>query len=85
VKEEESTIGPQSRVTVALLGGIFLAIVGAVWSASRWAAGVDNRLANIEGDIGSALGDRWTERDMAMWVERLRELNPELKAPSVRR
>lgn len=85
MSEASTTLGPQSRVTVALLGGIFLAIVGATWGASRWAADVDNRLANIEGDIGNALSERWTDRDMVLWVERLRELNPELKTPSVPR
>lgn len=81
--EEEVSIGPSSKISVVLLGGIFVVALTGTWGGARWATRVDTRLESIEYRLQST-GDRWMESDMRLWVELLRAQNPTLTVPALR-
>lgn len=78
-----TTIGTSSRVSIALLGGIFAVLLGASVGAARWSERVDNRLQSIEVTLDSATRERWTAADMARWVQHLQDVNPAMRIPLV--
>jgi hypothetical protein len=76
------TIGTESKITLALLGGIFIAAVGGTWQAARWGSAIENqigqvddRLRGIESQLATDGANDWTRNDMAIWTQRLREIN----------
>ena len=69
------TIGTESKITMALLGGIFLTTVSGTYWFARWSAQIENRLQVIEANTARHSNDQWTRNDMAIWTQRLRELN----------
>jgi len=86
-----SEIGRGTRVELALLGGIFVALIGMfaksidfAWDASAWAARMEGRVERIEDTVVDATSDRWSATAHYEWVEQLHELNPDLKMPSSR-
>ncbi len=86
----QSDITPSSRISVALLGGILVVLTGTSWQAAKWASTIEYsmqamsvRVAGMETSLNLTLGTAWSQKDMAQWVERLREMNPELKTPAV--
>lgn len=81
MSERASTIGANSKVSIALLGGIFVVAITATWGGSRWAATVDQRLANIEVEFVRGTTDRWTKSDMRAWSLLFRATNPMLAVP----
>lgn len=81
--DKQITIEGQSRVSVALLGGIFTVLVGATWGAASWATRVETRLENIERDINRGTADRWTKSEMRSWSLELKRDNPDIKTPDI--
>ena len=69
------TIGTESKITMALLGGIFLTTVSGTYWFARWSAQVEGRLQVIEANTARYSNGQWTRNDMAIWTQRLRELN----------
>lgn len=76
-QDDETVIGPNSRVSLTLLGGSFTLLALVVGYAVR----IDARIQNIEKFVEIATRDRWTASDMDGWVLHLRDLNPDLRIP----
>ena len=79
MSERGNNITGQSKVSIALLGGIFSVIVVATWGAASWATKVDGRLETIERSLTSV--DRWTGVDMRFWAAELASENPTITVP----
>ena len=80
--DESADIGPSSKISIVLLGGIFVVALTATWGGARWATRVDTRLESIEDRLLTGTNDRWTRLDMLLWVELLRVQNPTLNIPT---
>lgn len=82
--DEDVTINPQSRVSVALLGGIFAVTSAALVGGTRWATRIEVRLERIEVELISKTHDNWSGHDMTYWASELQRLNRELAVPTVK-
>lgn len=80
-RNEDVTIDPQSRVSLALLGGIFAVTSAALVGGTRWATRIETRLERIEGDLSTVARDRWSRTDMRIWADDLQRANPNLVVP----
>lgn len=80
-----ANITADSHISVALLGGIFLVLIGGVWGASRWATSVDLRLERIEATLLVQEPESWSYTDMRAWAHLLRLTNPSLEIPDTQR
>lgn len=86
---DRTLLGTETKVQLGLLGGIFLAAVAGTWQAARWGAAIENqisqvdeRLRGIENKLATDGANDWSRNDMALWTQRLRELNePGVKVP----
>lgn len=93
LERQRESLSPNTWVPLGAVVGVILSLVGGTWYLSRsWAEleirliRLDTRLNTIEGSvfrIETSVDDRWRGRDMSLWVERLQELNPEIKVPRV--
>lgn len=77
-KEERTTVGQNSKVSVAIL----LVTISASGGGAAWATSVNNRLSNIEAHIAKPRSDNWTESDMKAWSAELGNRNPEIVVPA---
>jgi len=80
-QQQDPVIGGRTKIELALLSGIFMALVGASWGASSWATRIEIRIQNIEERVVDATGDRWTASEQRNWVRQFSDLNPDLKFP----
>lgn len=84
------TITKESRVTI---GTLIVVITAAITGTYQWSSlGRDNdlrfqrmelKLEAIEETVKNGNTDRWQRHDMQIWVTLLKELNPDLKVPTV--
>lgn len=82
--EESSTVvGPTSKISLALLGGIFAVSAAALVGGTRWATRVETRLERIEEGLSGAGYDQWTESDMRALSSEVEAMNPGFKMPPV--
>jgi len=79
---DRAVFGTESKVQLGLLGGILLAAVSGTWQAARWGSAIENqigqvddRLEGIENQLARDGANAWTRNDMAVWAQRLREVN----------
>lgn len=75
--DSKVTLGPASKVSIALLTVCVTATAGGVF----WVAQVNSRLTSIEQTLNRDSDNRWTATDMHIWTERLRNANPALSIP----
>lgn len=74
-------ITPQSKISVALLGGIFAVLTtGLVAGARAWAR-LEYQVESISAAVKDLASQNVTRNEFAMWTDRLSELNPEIKTP----
>lgn len=92
--EETTSIGPNSKVSLVLLGGIFSLLLVTSWQASQWATTVNLTLDKIQLNMASlsvkmnqietaAATDRWTKTEMKRYLARFKELNPDVRVPTI--
>lgn len=86
---ERTVFGTESKITLGLLGVIASAAIAGTWQAARWGSAIENqigqvdeRLLRMEAQLSTASANDWTRNDMAIWAQRMRELNePSVKVP----
>ena len=77
----QDVINEKTRVPIGIAVACAIAFIGgAVWLNTRLDA-IDHRLGGME----RSLIDRWTARDMQIFVLEMQMKNPEIKFPDVNR
>lgn len=81
----QSYIGPQSWMPVAWIAAICVTLLGVKsWLDAQFDA-LRTQVVQMQIDVRevrTAVGDRWTSSDMALWVERMARSNPNLTVPA---
>lgn len=79
--DSATVVGPNSKISLALLAGIFCVSSAALVGGTRWATRVETRLERIEENLAGVGVDRWTESDMRSWARELDSANATLEVP----